>query len=313
MRQAIKQHLITTYGAFLALCLMSASCFASPGEKGESIASFKTPNGSLMVVQVSIDGNGPYDFLFDTGATSSCIDEDLIEALQLPRSTGVQVASTTGTAFSDRVLLDRVSFGPMETGPVVALVQSLTAYKAFDAQIHGVLGQDVLSQFNYLIDNQHHRIEIDTNGFLLRNLTGEHIRTEIVKTRVGGLETRDLFLTALTDSGMQSVHLLLDSGTMHVMLRPGLLRVAVPPSKSKWVSDDNGRFAPAGSIRTKLTIGETIVDTDAWIIGDLLDPLAIDGLLPTREFNALYVASKQSFVILNPQLRVARQRRGPES
>ncbi len=313
MRREVKQNLVTIYRVLLAICLLSGSCFATRGEKGESKVPFTTPNGSLIVVQVGINGNGPYDFLFDTGATSSCIDEVLIEALQLPRSAGVQVASTTGTAFSGRVLLDRVSFGTMETGPVVALVRSLKAYKAFDAQIHGVLGQDVLSKFNYLIDNQHHRIEIDTNGFLLRNLTGEHIRTESVKTRVGGLETRDLFFIALTDRGTQSVHLLLDSGTMNVMLRPGLLGVTVPPSKSKWVSNDSGRFVPANSVRTRLTIGATIVDTNAWIIDDLLDPLAIDGLIPTGEFNALYVANKQSFVILNPQLRVARQRRGPES
>jgi predicted aspartyl protease len=266
-----------------------------------------------MVVQVGINGHGPYDFLFDTGATSSCIDEALIEALQLPRSTGAQVVSTTGTAFSGRVLVDRVTFGPMETGPVFALVRSLVTYKAFDAQIHGVLGQDVLSQFNYLIDNQHHRIEVDTDDFLLRNLTGEHIRTESVKTRVGGLGTRDLFLTGLTDSSTQSVHLLLDSGTTHVMLRPALLKVTVPPSKSKRVSNDSGMFVPASSTRTKLTIGGTILDTEAWIIDDLLSHLAIDGLLPTGAFNAVYVANQQSFVILNPQMRVSNERRGQKN
>ncbi|WP_158911969.1 retropepsin-like aspartic protease [Granulicella sp. L56] len=313
MRQAIKQHLVNTYRSFLAIWLLPGLCFAAQGVKDASIVPFVTLNGTLMVVQVGINGNGPYDFLLDTGATSSCIDEALVEALQLPHSTGAQVASTTGTAFTGRVILDRVNFGSREIGPAFALVRSLVTYKAFDTQIHGVLGQDVLSQLNYLIDNQHHRIEVDTDGFLLRNLTGEHIKMESVKTRVGGIETRDLFLTGLTDSSTHSVRLLLDSGTTHVMLRAAVLKVTVPPSKSKWVSNDSGRFVPASSIRTRLTIGGTKLDSEAWIIDDLLDHLAIDGLLPTGAFNALYVANQQSFVILNPQMRGSRQGRKLEN
>lgn len=313
MTQKLKQARVVLYGVLLMKIFLSGMCFAAYAEDGGTAVPFVTLRGSMMVVQVRVNGSGPYEFLLDTGATSSCIDKDLIEALQLAPSGDVEVSSTVGTALKRRVLLSRVSFGPVETGPVSAFAASLIAYKALDMQIRGVLGQDVLSQLDYLIDNRHHRIRVDTDGLLLRRLAGEHIRVESVKTRDGELETRDVFVIGVADASRAPVHLLLDSGTAHVMLRSASLKSAATPSASKWVSDDDGRFAPATVIRTRVAIGSTSFETEAWVIENLLEHVAIDGLLPTGSFESLYVANHQSFVIFNPQMRVAHHRRGSKS
>jgi predicted aspartyl protease len=46
------------------------------------------PNDAAIMVQVKINGQGPYDFVLDTGATFTCLDNDLADQLKLPRVEG---------------------------------------------------------------------------------------------------------------------------------------------------------------------------------------------------------------------------------
>src|SRR5438046_7954541 len=57
----------------------------TPGEVPFKLA---PPNDAAIIVPVKINGHGPYDFVLDTGATFTCIDQKLVNELKLPESRG---------------------------------------------------------------------------------------------------------------------------------------------------------------------------------------------------------------------------------
>src|SRR5215471_4677537 len=55
------------------------------GEVGFELAG---PGGAAIVVPVTINGQGPYKFVVDTGATLTCVDQELARQLNLPERRG---------------------------------------------------------------------------------------------------------------------------------------------------------------------------------------------------------------------------------
>jgi hypothetical protein len=261
---------------------------------------FKSPHRSMIVVDVRVNGMGPYPFLLDTGATSSEVDPQLSIALSLPMAQSARLNSWNEIADARRVLVKDLSLGPIASGPVRVLVQPLVEFKAFAPDLRGVLGQDVLLHSNYLIDNRGHRIEFDNDGSLLPQLTGDRITTEPVRTRSGNLESRLTSVAVKSDMGPAPLHLLLDSGADMVVLQPGS---APPPSVkkgAKWIADQNGKRSAATTFHTLLTVGSAAFQAEAWIGEAGFRQLDIDGLLPTGAFNQLYIDNHDSFVIFEP-------------
>jgi predicted aspartyl protease len=254
----------------------------------------------MIVVDVRVNGMGPYPFLLDTGATSSEVDPQLSIALALPTAQSARLTSWNDIADARRVLVKDLSLGPIDSGPVRVLVQPLLEFKALDPDLRGVLGQDVLLHSNYLIDNRGHLIEFDNDGTLLPKLTGDRITIEPVRTRTGNLELRLTSVSVQSDMGPAPLHLLLDTGADMVVLQPGS---APPPSVkkgTKWIADQNGRRTSATTFHTLLTVGSRALEAEAWVGEAGLKQLAIDGLLPTGSFNTLYIDNQDSFVIFEP-------------
>src|SRR6266550_1398961 len=57
----------------------------TPGEVSFELAA---PNDAAILVPVKINGEGPYKFVLDTGATFTCIDQKLVDRLKLPEWRG---------------------------------------------------------------------------------------------------------------------------------------------------------------------------------------------------------------------------------
>ena len=280
--------------AFLLRLVSVAECPAN-------VVRFTSPHRSMIVVDVRVNGRGPYPFLFDTGATSSEVDPQLSLALALPTAQSARLTSWNDTADARRVLVKGLSIGPIDSGPLRILVQPLLEFKALDPDLRGVLGQDVLLHANFLIDNRGHRIEFDNDDTLLPQLTGDRITIEPVRTRTGNFELRLASVSVQTDMGPLPLHLLLDTGADMVVLQPG---VAPPPSVkkgAKWIADQNGKRSAATTFHTLLTVGSAAFSAEAWIGEAGFKQLAVDGLLPTGSFNQLYIDNQDSFVIFEPR------------
>jgi hypothetical protein len=283
--------------------------FIGSAERTDNTVRFSSPHRSMIVVGVRVDGKGPYRFLLDTGATSSIVDPQLSASLNLSAAQTVRLASWQDTTDARRVLVQSLSLGPVDSGPLSVLVQPLSEFKAFDSHLRGVLGQDVLLRSNFLIDNRHHRIQFDGDGALLQELTGDHVRIAPVRTRAGALEPRLIAVAVQTARNFEPLHLLLDSGADMVVLQPLVEPPATGPRGTKWIADENGKSSAATTFHTTLAVGSEAFDAEAWIGDTGLKFLAIDGLLPTGNFDQIYIANQGSFVIFNPG-RVRHSRAG---
>lgn len=288
-----------TFRAAIVLIALALR-LVSVAERTDNTVHFKSPHRSMIVVEIRVNGMGPYPFLLDTGATSSAVDPQLSTALALPAAQSARLASWTDTTDVRRVFVQDLSLGPIDSGPLNVLVQPLSEFKAFDSHLRGVLGQDVLLRSNYLIDNRRHLIRFDNDGTLLPELTGDRISITPVRTRTGDLEPRLISVPVQTSMNAAPLHLLLDSGADMVVLEPLSAPPPTVPRGTKWIADGNGKLTSATTFHTRLSVGSDAFSAMAWIGDTGLKQLVIDGLLPTGSFNQLYIANHDCFVIFDP-------------
>ncbi len=296
--QSFTHSLVFRLTMFLIVLLLR---LVSVAERTGNTIHFRSPHRDMIVVDVRVNGMGPYPFLFDTGATSSAVDPQLSTALALPTAQSARLASWNDTTDARRVLVEDLSLGPVDSGPLNVLVQPLVQFKAFDPHLRGVLGQDVLLRSNFLIDNRHHVIQFDNDGSLLPELTGDRIRISPVRTRTGDLEPRLLSVPVQSVLNAVPLHLLLDSGADMVVLQPSTVPPPTVPKGTKWIADENGRLSSATTFHTRLSVGSEIFSAEAWIGETGLKQLVIDGLLPTGSFSQLYISNHDCFVIFEPR------------
>ncbi|HEX5282875.1 MAG TPA: retropepsin-like aspartic protease [Bryocella sp.] len=273
----------------------------SVAERTDNIVPFKSPHRSMIVVEVRVNGKGPYPFLFDTGATSSAVDPKLFSALHLPTARSVEVASWEATTDARRALVESLSFGPVNSGRLSVLVQPLSEFKAIDPDVRGVLGADVLLCSNFLIDNRTHHIQFDVDGTLLAQLSGDRIAMAPIRTRTGDLESRLISVPVQMDKNAEPLHMLLDTAADMVVLQPSAGPQPTVPRGTKWISDQNGKLSSATTFHTRLSVGSEVFSTEVWVGDAGLKQIVIDGLLPTGGFSQLYIANHGSFVIFEPR------------
>ncbi len=129
-----------------------------------------------IVVSVSLNRWGPYDFLLDTGTQMTVIDLSLAVDLHLTSMGNARVA---GMSFQGPALFARLD--RLKLGDHVATRQSVLLYDMKNVQgsgfaIRGLLGEDFLSRYDVLIDKAHNVLCIDDTGEMLKGMNGQRVR-----------------------------------------------------------------------------------------------------------------------------------------
>ena len=103
---------------------------------------------TLVIVDLTINGKGPYPFALDTGASLSLIDLQLAQRLGLPVAGPPE--DITGVGGTQRVTPMAVSQWAMgaATLPARTITSASLSGLRRSAGIDGLLGSDVLSAFN---------------------------------------------------------------------------------------------------------------------------------------------------------------------
>ncbi len=301
--QSTMSHSSIAHSRFVRFAILSIALlvrFVCVAESTDNTIHFKSPHRYMIVVSVRVNGLGPYSFLLDTGATSSAVDPQLAASLHLATAQSARLASWNDTTDARRVTVQSLSLGPIDSGPLSVLVEPLSQFKAIDSHLRGVLGEDVLLQTNYLIDNRHHLIEFDNDESILSELTGDHVRITPVRTRDGALVPRLIAISVHSTISAEPLNLLLDSGADMVVLQPVMIPPSALPMGTKWIADENGKNSAATTFHTVLSVGSQTFSAQAWIGNTGLKQLVIDGLLPTGPFDQLYIANHDCFVIFEP-------------
>lgn len=151
--------------ALIAICLwcLGAACteagpavVQAPADSaaGEVAFDLRGPGGAALVVPVYLNGEGPFDFVLDTGATLMCLDRRLVERLGVPqdaRRTGIS-AGIEGSGRIQLIRLDSLRVGSARAERLSACVLDLAHTDALGIGFEGLLGLNFLREFRVTLD-----------------------------------------------------------------------------------------------------------------------------------------------------------------
>jgi predicted aspartyl protease len=247
-----------------------------------------------LLVPVSVNGGTECPFLFDTGANTTVVSG------RLARKAGVRVGSEElANTFAGKIALsagrvDTLRIGNDSVAGLQVLVGDLAGVFNLDPEVDGILGEDILSRFNYLIDRRGRRLEIDEDDCMSTAILGAKVV----------FERRRGTITVPVAGG--ALHLMLDSGNPYLVVYDDVaLRL-----RSTVVDNANGHSAIVSSIgrRTirpcrigELIIGETRLRNIDGFLSTRDSGRPEDGFLPLGMFDSVYVNNRENFMVLNPR------------
>jgi predicted aspartyl protease len=121
---------------------------------GEVAFEMTGPGGAALVVPVHVNGEGPFDFVLDTGATLMCLDQGLVSRLGVvvDEARRGMAAGIEGTGGIQLVGLDSVRVGDARATELSACVLDLAHTQALGIEFDGLIGLNFLREFRVTLD-----------------------------------------------------------------------------------------------------------------------------------------------------------------
>src|SRR6266568_3892275 len=175
---------------------------------------FRLVNRQQVIVAVSVNHSGPYNFLLDTGTEITMVDPALAAELNLITQDSAAVAGVGFLAFAPFAQLDLLEAGSHAVANPKVLVFDFQNSHSVDLHFRGVLGEDFLGQFDMLIDNAHNLLCLDDSSAMAADVKGPHIAL-LAPARTANVmpALRSLIVGARLSDGTRPVRLKLDSAT----------------------------------------------------------------------------------------------------
>jgi len=285
----------------VSCCVASARAFHNPDSSTNTHLHIRMISGYLMVVSVSINDRGPFDFVVDTGTNTTLIDPQLATELGLQPKDRLKLASLASATDVPRYYFQTFRVGPASVSNQEALAMPLPQLTALDRKIRGVLGMNFLLQFSFRLDYEHHTLELYPLPESAKVPTGLRVPVEINESRM-------LIKVMSEASPSGSWKLALDSGIAQFLVFQD--RISAPAERSC------GKASCLMQVATNLADhrASTILLRDLSLAGaqlpeipvvvlrnDLQKPSDIqDGLLPAAPFRSVFFDRTNATVIFSP-------------
>jgi len=270
---------------------------------------FRLVHNAIVIVSLTANGEGPFDFVLDTGTDTTLVDPLLAAQLSLPAAGEIRLNSLGGSKTVTSSVLQKLTVGPAQVRNLHVLIQDLSAERKIDPLITGVVGQNFLSHFNYLLDYQAHSILFELSTEIRTAVEGDSVLMHTTGNRM-------IVVATVQSSDRARLRLTLDSGASAVMLVGRPSQVIGLRENKVGIGTDAGFRALVGRVNL-LTVGSAqFYDVRVLLCREPAYWEQIeDGVLPTALFRALYVNNKEGFVIFNPRLKKNRreQTQAPET
>ena len=156
-----------------------------------------------MTVSVTVNGQGPFPFVIDTGADRTVISRELADRLGLKPGDPVRLNSTSGVALTPTARIDSLGIGTREVHGVDAPLLSAANLGAM-----GMLGIDSLKDQRIVMDFLARRLTVEPSH---RERFGSNVIVVRAKSRLGHLVVVDAAI------GGRPIFVILDSGAQNTV------------------------------------------------------------------------------------------------
>ena len=165
MRCAILIFPVALLASWTACVIQAPKDIGVPAETAPGQVNFElaAPNDAAIIVPVKINGQGPYRFVLDTGATFTCIDQKLVDQLKLPEwrgQFGIGVLQPTEGAVK-LVSLDTFEVGNVKATDMKACAIEFSRLQTGGLDARGLVGLNFLKSFQVRIDFKKKVLRLD--------------------------------------------------------------------------------------------------------------------------------------------------------
>ncbi|HTV09734.1 MAG TPA: retropepsin-like aspartic protease [Candidatus Aquilonibacter sp.] len=232
--------------------------------------------GKPVVDTVFINGQGPYRFLLDTGSQSNQIDAELARKLGIADTLRLDLETPSGESTVHGGHVSELSLGPAQATEQEFLFTRFADLYPLPPDIRGILGQEFLSHFDYLLDFEHHRLIFGVSSAVGMPTTFRLIFGRMaVSTSLGDL---------VLDSGAEMLFL------FRPFLHPAVAQVVGASGVGVPVSIETAPEVRIGNRRYYASRAEFRPV-----------PAAEEaGLLPANLFHAIFICNSKRYVVFNP-------------
>jgi Aspartyl protease len=285
------------------LVLMALFCVAPTSfavAPGPPPVPFHFVKGFAVMVPVKVNGQGPYEFMLDTGSTITSVDPELGQELALEVRGQSTVTTLTERKPTLLAVARRMAIGPMAEENVVVMVRDLSGLRNIAPTARGVLGQNALIHADFLLDYKHKLMEFDTDGELARSLDGHHVP---LRREAFGNDPKYANLAvhlSVNDNGTREMDFLLDSGAAAPVIFGGIESSGRGYPES-FVADTAGRQLLANVRDLHLEIDGKSKELPSHVLTSRGPGRNIGGLLPTWIFNRIYISNSGGFAVFEPK------------
>jgi hypothetical protein len=277
------------YVAFAGLC---------QGIHAQSEIHFRLVRDSVIVVSLMANEKGPFDFVLDTGTNTTIVDPSLSRALDLVSLDQIRLGTFAGDQTVVRSSMRTLAAGAAHVENLEVLVQDLAELRKVDSHIEGIVGQNFLAHFNYLLDYRKHLVRIELANEIRDAIDGDQVKVEVSEDKM-------LVASEAQSLGHARLRLLLDSGANSVILIRKSFQAPDFSAQRGWLEvTSSGQVGlQVGRVRG-LSIGSQQFHDLAVALSPAEpddEERIEDGVLPTVLFRTLYVNNREGFVVFNPR------------
>lgn len=273
-------------------------------------AKFRLAGGAqpLILLPVEVNGQGPFEFILDTGAGTSLLSSELGQSLGV-KIVGSKAGQSAGGAVSVSLAqVDSIAIGSAKLeGVDVGLVDLSHIGRTVGAKIDGDLGYNFLKQFRITLDYRNSEIRLDDPKRI--EFLGQSDALTEVAMRLAS-PSKPLILVDVRANGRGPFQFAIDTGTSTTAIAPELaqqLGVASAPIGAA-ITGGAPVAVTAGTLQA-FQVGAAQVDNLSVVVADffamLSDALGVklDGIVGynfLRHYKVILDYPNETLSLLKP-------------
>jgi hypothetical protein len=259
------------------------SCALAVAALGSNEGAKVTMRQGFPFVEVTINGQGPFHMLVDTGADASLLTPQAAQRAGLSFDHRVILTTLAGEMIVPASSENSIHVGTADQSGLPILALELPAVLALASDADGVLGQSFLSRAPYLLDYQKKRL------WLGEEATEQAARLPHAVSATNS-RGRTVIPVALDPDGRTWL-LALDSGSTNLVVDCSTRcpRAWGVERDSRLVTHTGERAVSRGNLK-QVALGDSTMPSAEAVLLEGHAPEGWDeGVLPTRWFSAFYV------------------------